>query len=59
MHVFSPDGTRLSFTYNDHIMHELGREFDQRNVAIAVPLKAVKVAKKHPVVSMTVNISVP
>lgn len=40
---------RLSFTYNDHIMHELGREFDQRNVAIAVPLKAVKVAKSTPV----------
>ncbi|HFK8542275.1 TPA: DUF3748 domain-containing protein [Proteus mirabilis] len=48
VHVFSPDGTRLSFTYNDHIMHELGREYDQRNVAIAVPLKAVKVAKRHP-----------
>lgn len=48
VHVFSPDGTRLSFTYNDHIMHELGSEYDQRNVAVAVPLKAVNVAKKHP-----------
>ncbi|MBS6211235.1 MAG: DUF3748 domain-containing protein, partial [Proteus hauseri] len=48
VHVFSPDGTRLSFTYNDHIMHELGGEYDQRNVAVAVPLKAVNVAKKHP-----------
>lgn len=48
VHVFSPDGLRLSFTYNDHIMHELGSEYDQRNVAVAVPLKAVNVAKKHP-----------
>ena len=48
VHVFSPDGSRLSFTYNDHIMHELGCEYDQRNVAVAVPLKAVNVAKKHP-----------
>ncbi|WP_311750929.1 DUF3748 domain-containing protein [Proteus columbae] len=48
VHVFSPDGTRLSFTYNDHIMHELGGEYDQRNVAVAVPLKAVNVTKKHP-----------
>ncbi|MEQ4924529.1 DUF3748 domain-containing protein [Proteus hauseri] len=47
VHVFSPDGSRLSFTYNDHIMHELGAEYDQRNVAVAVPLKTVKVAKKH------------
>lgn len=22
VHVFSPDATRLSFTYNDHVMHE-------------------------------------
>lgn len=48
VHVFSADGSRLSFTYNDHIMHELGAQYDQRNVAIAVPLKAVTVSKAHP-----------
>lgn len=49
---------RLSFAYNDHIMHELGRGFDQRNVAIAVPLKVIKLRKSTPV-SMTVNILYP
>ncbi|OAT30948.1 DUF3748 domain-containing protein [Proteus myxofaciens] len=48
VHVFNPDSSRLSFTYNDHVMHELGAEHDQRNVAIAVPLKPVQVIKKHP-----------
>lgn len=42
VHVFSPDGSRLSFTYNDHVMHELDISLDLRNVGIAVPLKAVK-----------------
>lgn len=48
VHVFSPDGSRLSFTYNDHLMHELGPEFDQRNVAIALPLHPVNVEVQHP-----------
>ncbi|SUB14181.1 Protein of uncharacterised function (DUF3748) [Pantoea agglomerans] len=37
VHVFSPDGSRLSFTYNDHVMHELDSRLDLRNVGIAVP----------------------
>ncbi|HGN1707309.1 TPA: DUF3748 domain-containing protein [Providencia rettgeri] len=48
VHVFSPDGKWLSFTYNDHVMHERGIHLDQRNVAIAVPAGPVEIAqKKH------------
>ncbi|AWH88949.1 DUF3748 domain-containing protein [Limnobaculum parvum] len=47
VHVFSPDGSRLSFTYNDHVMHEKGSQFDQRNIGVAVPLHAVQVDKQH------------
>ncbi|MCZ4059702.1 DUF3748 domain-containing protein [Pantoea sp. LMR881] len=48
VHVFSPDGSRLSFTYNDHVMHELEVSQDLRNVGIAVPLHAVTPQKQHP-----------
>lgn len=48
VHVFSPDGTRLSFTYNDHVMHEKARREDMRNVGVAVPLHAVAPVKQHP-----------
>lgn len=48
VHVFSPDGSRLSFTYNDHVMHERDPALDLRNVGIAVPLHAVTPAKHHP-----------
>jgi hypothetical protein len=48
VHVFSPDATRLSFTYNDHVMHEKDVALDQRNVGIAIPLHAVNVPKQHP-----------
>ncbi|WP_067700525.1 DUF3748 domain-containing protein [Erwinia sp. ErVv1] len=48
VHVFSPDGTRLSFTYNDHVMHELDVKEDLRNVGVAVPLHAVCPHKQHP-----------
>ncbi|MBK5143675.1 DUF3748 domain-containing protein [Budviciaceae bacterium BWR-B9] len=47
VHVFSPDGSRLSFTYNDHVMHEKGSQFDQRNIGVAVPLHSVHVEKQH------------
>ena len=48
VHVYSPDGKWLSFTYNDHIMHELGAQYDQRNVAVAVPAGEVNVpSEKH------------
>ncbi|QHM77538.1 Protein TolB [Mixta theicola] len=48
VHVFSPDGSRLSFTYNDHVMHEWDRREDLRNVGVAVPLHAVCPVKQHP-----------
>ncbi|WP_419210189.1 DUF3748 domain-containing protein [Providencia manganoxydans] len=49
VHVFSPDGQWLSFTYNDHVMHEKDAHLDQRNVAIAAPVQPVNVEpKKHP-----------
>ncbi|WP_159566137.1 DUF3748 domain-containing protein [Budvicia diplopodorum] len=48
VHVFSPDGSRLSFTYNDHLMHQRGAEFDRRNVGVAVPLRSVMVDPQHP-----------
>lgn len=48
VHVFSPDGSRLSFTYNDHVMHERDIALDQRNVGVAVPLHAVCPPKSHP-----------
>ncbi|MCW1875788.1 DUF3748 domain-containing protein [Erwinia sp. INIA-01] len=48
VHVFSPDGSRLSFTYNDHVMHEWDKTQDLRNVGVAVPLHAVCPPKRHP-----------
>ncbi|WP_445495913.1 DUF3748 domain-containing protein [Photorhabdus sp. SF281] len=48
VHVFSPEGNRLSFTYNDHVMHELDPALDLRNIAVAVPLKSVVPPKHHP-----------
>lgn len=48
VHVFSPDGSRLSFTYNDHVMHEWDAAQDLRNVGVAVPLHAVCPPGHHP-----------
>jgi len=48
VHVFSPDGTRLSFTYNDHVMHERDAREDLRNVGVAVPLHPVYPPQQHP-----------
>ncbi|EJA2548887.1 TPA: DUF3748 domain-containing protein [Serratia marcescens] len=48
VHVFSPDGSRLSFTYNDHVMHERDPARDLRNVGVAVPLHGVNPPKQHP-----------
>jgi hypothetical protein len=38
----------LSFTYNDHVMHESSPALDLRNIGIALPLRPVVVAKQHP-----------
>lgn len=32
MFVWSPDGEYLSFTYNDHVLHERNPALDLRNV---------------------------
>jgi dipeptidyl aminopeptidase/acylaminoacyl peptidase len=48
VHVWSPDGSRLSFTYNDHVMHELDVRLDLRNVGVALPFGPVTPPKPHP-----------
>lgn len=48
VHVFSPDGSRLSFTYNDHVLHELDPALDLRNVGIALSGYPVTPPKHHP-----------
>ena len=59
VHVFSGNGQLVSFTYNDHILNALDErdkeisdttehDVDQRNVGIAVPLRAVVVNRLHP-----------
>ena len=48
VHMFSQDGDRLSFTYNDHVMRQRAVEADQRNVAIALPYHPVTVLNKAP-----------
>ncbi|MFO6483731.1 DUF3748 domain-containing protein [Escherichia coli] len=47
MHVFSPNGERVSFTYNDHVMHELiARNSGETSVLLCRWL--VNVQKQHP-----------
>ncbi|ADO46290.1 DUF3748 domain-containing protein [[Enterobacter] lignolyticus] len=48
VHVFSPDGRRVSFTYNDHVLHERDPALDLRNVGVAVPYGPVSPAGAHP-----------
>lgn len=48
VHVFSPDGSRLSFTYNDHVLRELNPALDQRNVGVALASSPVIPPKHHP-----------
>lgn len=48
VHVFSPDGQYLSFTYNDHVMHERDPALDLRNVGIALPYGPVIPPCRHP-----------
>lgn len=48
VHVWSDDGSRLSFTYNDHVMHEYDAAKDLRNVGVALPYGPVTPAKQHP-----------
>lgn len=48
VHVFSPNGQNISFTYNDHVMHELDPARDLRNVGVAVPFGPVTPPCTHP-----------
>lgn len=48
VHVFSPNGENVSFTYNDHVMHEYNPAHDLRNVGVAVPFGPVEVTAQHP-----------
>lgn len=54
VHVFSPDGTAVSFTYEDEVLARLGpagpHDLNQRNVGVAVPGRpgGVTVARTHP-----------
>lgn len=41
VHVFSPDGQFVSFTYNDHVLHERDPTLDLRNVGVAAPFGPV------------------
>jgi hypothetical protein len=52
VHVFSPDGLWISFTYDDEVLSRLGEKGDhdinQRNVGVAVPAGPVRVNRNHP-----------
>ncbi|HAU5595088.1 TPA: DUF3748 domain-containing protein [Citrobacter amalonaticus] len=48
VHVFSPNGEFVSFTYNDHVMHERDLALDLRNVGVALPYGPVTVSAQHP-----------
>jgi len=48
VHVFSPNGENVSFTYNDHVMHEYDARLDLRNVGVAVPFGPVQPQGAHP-----------
>jgi hypothetical protein len=45
VHVFSPNGEFVSFTYNDHVLHERSAALDLRNVGVAAPYGPVKVSR--------------
>lgn len=55
VHVFSPDGAWISFTYEDEVLARLDavapaapHEPNQRNVGVAVPAGPVAVPRHHP-----------
>ncbi|XTZ38499.1 DUF3748 domain-containing protein [Salmonella enterica] len=48
VHVFSPNGGYVSFTYNDHVLHERSPELDLRNVGVAAPFGPVIPPCVHP-----------
>ncbi|MGT8857783.1 DUF3748 domain-containing protein [Enterobacter sp. 186315] len=48
VHVFSPNGRLVSFTYNDHVLHERDPALDLRNVGVASPFGPVTPQGQHP-----------
>ena len=52
VHTFSGDGRWIAFTYEDHVLAELGdggdHDLDQRNVGVSVPDRPVTVPRNHP-----------
>jgi hypothetical protein len=48
VHVYSPDGQLVSFTYNDHVLHERDPKLDLRNVGVAAPFGPVNPQGDHP-----------
>lgn len=53
VHVFSPDGERVSFTYEDHVLagvqqETAEQEMNLRNVGVSIPNRPVKVSPDHP-----------
>ncbi len=57
VHVFSPDGEWVSFTYNDHVLsarnaagsnQNVESETDQRNIGISVPVRPIRVPHSNP-----------
>ncbi|MCS2148682.1 DUF3748 domain-containing protein [Scandinavium manionii] len=48
VHVYSPNGGLVSFTYNDHVMHERDPALDLRNVGVAAPYGPVTPHGFHP-----------
>lgn len=48
VHVFSPNGENVSFTYNDHVMHQLSPARDLRNVGVSAPFGPVTPPCTHP-----------
>ncbi len=54
VHVFSPDGLGVSFTYEDEVLARLGptdasgHDLNQRTIGVSVPVGPVCVARTHP-----------
>ncbi|MEZ2584137.1 DUF3748 domain-containing protein [Kluyvera intermedia] len=48
VHVYSSCGQYVSFTYNDHVMHEYDPALDLRNVGVAAPYGPVLPRGQHP-----------
>jgi hypothetical protein len=52
VHTFSGDGEWVAFTYEDHVLAELGNgaghDWNQRNVGVSIPAGPVVVDRDHP-----------